>query len=467
MQSFNVTRGCIRHKLPEEALEEKENLKATNLKSYRNAVEYLFGLHRIGIKLGLDNINALLDFLKRPERRYPTIHFAGTNGKGSTAAMVYSILKNAGFKTGLYTSPHLVSFTERIRVNDVAISEEAVLEFTRSIVPLADKLKVSFFEVTTAMAFWYFRQQEVDIAVIESGMGGRLDSTNVLEPLATVLTPISFDHTNYLGSTLESIVREKAGIIKPGISCLTNNRNGNVRTLLEEICKQKGSSFIEATSVVNLNNIECNLNSCYFDLNFQDGDAQRIHLPLAGEFQSENARLAAAVAKVLSGKLQISNSNIYNGLRNAYWPARLQIIDEHPRTIVDVSHNPEGLRQSLNFIRNCDRKRQLKCVLSLQADKNYKEIARLLAANCVQVYVVPLNKGKPQNSGILCDAIRRAGGSAEIVPSASGALKLRRQQSEAATWLITGSHYLAGEIFEILQIPVIPAVSETVSGPVI
>ena len=441
-------------------------MDANYLETYGSAVDYLFGLHRIGIKLGLDNIHALLDFLKRPERRYATIHIAGTNGKGSTAAMLYSILKDVGYRTALYTSPHLVSFTERIRVNDVVIPKDAVLEFTRGIAPLADRLKASFFEVTTAMAFWYFREQKVDVAVIECGMGGRLDSTNILKPLATVITPISLDHTNYLGSSLQSIVREKAGIIKPGITCLTNNGNTTVRAFLKKICRQKKSPFADVRSVVQVNNRACDLAGCRFDLKFQDGTARRIHLPLSGAYQIENARLAAAAAKILSEKLEISNSNIYNGLRNVHWPARLQVIDEHPLTIVDVSHNPEGFRESLKFIQNCVENRALNCVLSLQADKNFSPIAELLGANCQQVYVVPLRKGKPQKPEILCGAIRQAGGRARIVPSVPAALHLRQKHNEDTLWLITGSHYLAGEVFELLQIPVVQTAPKSVFGPV-
>jgi len=191
---------------------------------YQRTTSYLFKLERFGIKLGLDNINSLLDFLDHPHRKWQSIHIAGTNGKGSTAAMLESVFIDAGLKVGLYTSPHLVDFTERIRINRIPITKKDVIEFTNRMKPVIESIAPSFFEVATAMAFWYFDKENVDLAIVEVGMGGRLDSTNVIYPVATIINSIGYDHQYYLGRTIREIAREKAGILKKNVPCFKRSK---------------------------------------------------------------------------------------------------------------------------------------------------------------------------------------------------------------------------------------------------
>ncbi|HSR13968.1 MAG TPA: bifunctional folylpolyglutamate synthase/dihydrofolate synthase, partial [Thermodesulfobacteriota bacterium] len=230
--------------------------------SYARVLDYLFGLQRFGIKLGLENTAALLRLLGDPHKRWPAVHIAGTNGKGSTAAFLDSILRSAGFRVGLYTSPHLVSFTERIRVNGAPIPERDVVRLTRQIRPFVEEMEragafgapsakaprggkatITFFEFTTAMAFLCFAEARVHIAILETGMGGRLDATNVVDPVVSAITPISMEHRQYLGNTLLQIAGEKAGIIKPGRPVVTTVRQPQILSLLEEKCRRANSSL--------------------------------------------------------------------------------------------------------------------------------------------------------------------------------------------------------------------------------
>ena len=212
--------------------------------TYSSAVEYLYGLQKHGIKLGLHNIRAILSRLERPERRYRTIHIAGTNGKGSTAAMAASMLTAGGHRVGLYTSPHLVDFRERIRVDGAMISELRVSELVIRMKLLAGAdLPLTFFELTTALALQYFAEESVDVAVLEVGMGGRFDATNVVEPVATAITTVSLDHEEYLGPTIERIAYEKAGIIKPGVPVIGGRLVGQAARLIRQIAAEQRAPF--------------------------------------------------------------------------------------------------------------------------------------------------------------------------------------------------------------------------------
>ena len=207
------------------------------MSKYQETLQYLFNLQLAGIKLGLDNVSALLKYMDNPQKKWPAVHVAGTNGKGSTAAFLFSILQQAGLRVGLYTSPHLVDFSERIRVNNQRITWEEIVDYTQRIKPQIDKNNNTFFEATSAIAFQFFADQRVDIAVIETGLGGRLDATNLVDPLITVITPIGYDHQQYLGDTIQQIAEEKAGIIKQGVSCVTNNNSPMTLEVFQKVCK--------------------------------------------------------------------------------------------------------------------------------------------------------------------------------------------------------------------------------------
>ncbi len=432
--------------MPEETT---KRAAAEKEKSYRETLTYLFQLHRVGIKLGLDNIRALLDFVGNPQAHFPAIHIAGTNGKGSTAAIIESILLCAGYKTALYTSPHLVDFRERIRVNRQMISVTEVVEFTRRVRPLVERIQPSFFEVTTAMAFAHFARRKVDIAVIETGMGGRLDSTNVVHPLSTLITPIDFDHQHYLGGSLREIAFEKAGIIKPGVPCLTNNRTPEVLAVLREQCKAKKSPFIDVAQESTYRLQQLELDGSRFIYRNARWEFDDLYLNLAGEYQLENARLALSALAHLSAPLPVDAPAVREGLAAVEWRGRLHRVSTDPAIFVDVSHNPGGVVRTLAFLHRFYSPEQINVITFLQEDKDYREIARLLGDGCGQCWVVDLPLGKPLPGKVYADALRQHGAPSAILKSFDEAEQLMHQSGHKGTvWLIIGSHYLAGEFYK-------------------
>jgi len=332
--------------------------------SYGETVGYLYGLQKYGIKFGLDNISRLMSALDNPHRSFFSVHVAGTNGKGSASAIIASILKTAGFKVGLFTSPHIVSFTERIRVNHEEITEDEVVRLAEEIRGIAGSSKdfsPTFFEVVTAMAFSYFKMKKIDIAVIEVGMGGRLDSTNIITPEVSVITSISHDHREFLGDTLKEISYEKAGIIKRGVPVVTSHQKPEAMEVIEKKAAENDDELHaygkDFSSILKREDIS----EICFD--YRSGDSFLMNdlvLPLAGEHQMENASVAIKAATIVLNKIRHisphppltkggmggNNSSsfthhlIREGLKNVRWPGRLEIIKEDPPILIDGAHNP-------------------------------------------------------------------------------------------------------------------------------
>ena len=337
---------------------------------YRNSLEYLFGLQRFGIKLGLSNITALLGHLGNPHQGLPAVHIAGSNGKGSTAAFLTSILRKAGYRVGLYTSPHLIDFAERIQVNGIPIAEERVVRLTDRIREVVGdmeksgelwpdssnlpenfdpkKATITFFEFTTAMALVYFQEERVDLAVLETGMGGRLDATNVIDPLLALISPISMEHQQYLGKTLLQIAGEKAGIIKPGRPLLTTARQPRVVALLEEKCREVNSPFYVHGRDFRGRKAGPQL----MDFRGSSHRWKDLRLGLAGGHQVLNASLALAAAEVLPEMgFPLKEDHLRKGLEETKWPGRLERVGDSPPILLDGAHNPGAtkiLRQALD-----------------------------------------------------------------------------------------------------------------------
>lgn len=418
---------------------------------YENTLGFLYSLQRNGIKWGLENIRALAHTLGDPQDKWPAIHIAGTNGKGSTAAILESILLKAGLKVGLYTSPHLVDFTERIRVNRQPIPGEEVIRFAGMIRPMIASTQPSFFEVTTAMAFWYFERQQIDIAIIETGMGGRLDSTNIVNPLISLITPISFDHQFYLGNTLEQIVGEKAGIIRPGIPCVTNNSDPAVLKVISNVAEERGSRLVKVNEKVSTRAVEMSPRGVAFELRWEGEPARNYFLNLPGSHQINNAALALTALRELPKLGPISEETICRGLQQVVWRGRIDLVSEDPAVIIDVSHNPAGFQVSFDFVLRYYRPEQITAVVFLQEDKDFRKIGELLARNTQRVLIVDLGMGKPLPPQILQNSIIRHGGTASIVPSLESIkeeMLLSRGRQEL--WLVIGSHYLAGAAYKVL-----------------
>ena len=311
-----------------------------------DTLEYLYNLHNRGIKLGLDNIESILSECKNPESNFKSIHIAGTNGKGSTASILAKLFQNNYKNVGLYTSPHLIRFNERIRINGKPISNKEIIRFTSEHRNFIDQNSITFFEATTAMAFDFFSKNKVDIAVIETGLGGRLDSTNVLKPEHTIITEIDFDHTHLLGETVEDITREKCGIIKDKTPNITINSEEKIKKVIKTF-SEKNNTKTDFLSKKEIKNIDQSKDT----MKFEYGN-QTYKLPQSGSYQAQNAILAIKTYK--KSNTNFLEKDIQKGLDNWYWPGRMQIMKKN--FFYDVAHNSSAVKilaNDLKDIYNC------------------------------------------------------------------------------------------------------------------
>ncbi|MBI4160903.1 MAG: bifunctional folylpolyglutamate synthase/dihydrofolate synthase, partial [Acidobacteria bacterium] len=326
---------------------------------YRRMELYLRSLERLGIRLGLDNVHRLLEAIGNPHRRYPAVLVAGTNGKGSVAAMLAAILRRAGVRTGLYTSPHLLGLEERIAVDGRPIPPDrlaaGILSLRDTIHSLlrsgALRTPPTLFEVTTAAAFAYFRAEDVRLAVLEVGLGGRFDATNVADPLLSILTPVALDHQEFLGDTLAGIAADKLGILRPGGVLLSGSQTSEVREVIRKTCREQGAAWVEAPQAVRV--VRCPTGTVSFL-------GRRIEVPplipgLAGEHQLDNAATAVAACEILGGRgFPIPPEAVRDGLAAVQWPGRLQLLPGRPRWLLDGAHNPAAARVLAEYLRRRD-----------------------------------------------------------------------------------------------------------------
>lgn len=427
----------------------------------RSALDYLFSLERFGIKLGLETTEKLLSMMGNPERSYKTIHVAGTNGKGSTCSFLASVLRSQGYRVGLYTSPHLMKFNERIQVNGIEITDEQLIELTEFIRNQFAKagLAPTFFEFTTGIAFEFFRRQKVDIAVIEVGMGGRLDATNVLLPIVSVITNISFDHQAHLGSTLLEIANEKAGIIKPGVPLVTGETDSEIRDVFERRCKKLKSEFQNSHDSIAVHKISSSLEGQVF--RSEGKICGEFFITLLGDHQLQNAQLAlSTIAQLRETGIVISENAIKEGLANATWRGRLEIVNKSPLVLVDGAHNVAGMNALVTFLRQLTKQcRELftlneqgqnkpqfsVLILAIASDKEHDLMVRDIVPLFKQV-IVTEGSFKPMPANKLVQAVKKYNSNVCIVQEPSIAI---RETLQVATKndviVITGSLYMIGE----------------------
>lgn len=405
--------------------------------SYPEAIERLYELRHLGSKLGLENTIHLAALLGNPQDRLSFIHVAGTNGKGSTCAFLESIYRNAGLKVGLFTSPHLISFTERLQVDRRRISETDVVRLVAEVESkfddFAPDLRPTFFETVTGMALRYFEEQRCDVVIWETGLGGRLDSTNIVTPLVSVITNVDLDHEKLLGETIEKIAWEKAGIIKPGIPVITGADHPAAIAVLEARARELGSPLrrIDRTR------------------SFPWLNSGR--LGLEGPHQVQNAALAVAVAETLAPRWPISRSRIGQALESTQWPARMQRVEfSDGRTwLIDGAHNPAGVRALRQSLRDGNRPfSPTALVVGILRDKDWQSMGRELAGIAPRILVVPVDNERTTSAEELASAFRQQGGSVEIFSSLAAALEAAAREKHL---LITGSLYLAGEALRYLD----------------
>lgn len=361
--------------------------------TYKETLDYLYVqmpmYQRIGAaayKADLNNTLTICDLLGNPQHAFRSVHIAGTNGKGSTSHMLASILQEKGLKTGLYTSPHLTDFRERIRINGIKIPEEKVIRFVEKYKPEFEKIQPSFFEMTVGLAFDHFREEKVDIAIIEVGLGGRLDSTNVITPLLSVITNISFDHMQFLGDTLEKIAKEKAGIIKPGIPVVIGESQEDIRQIFIEKAREEQSEIVFADAEFTAGKSstwEPDTGMMCIDI-FRNNTIYLSNLesPLGGNYQKKNIVTVCAACEVLASRVEPVSADdirigILNVIKNTGFAGRWQILSRVPLTICDTGHNEAGLWEVLDQISRTPHE-NLHFVFGLVNDKEIDNILQML-----------------------------------------------------------------------------------------
>jgi len=350
------------------------------------SLDYLYGLQRFGIKLGLENMRALKARLPALEEPLPSVHIAGTNGKGSVSVLLAEILKHSGLRVGLYTSPHLHCFTERIRINNVPISRKEMAVLAESVRQVSKGIPLTFFEATTAMALLAFKEHQVDIAVIETGLGGRLDATNVVEPQLCLITPISFDHSEHLGSSLAEIAAEKAGIIKSGVPVVIGKQELEVAEVLIAAATNH-----EATA--HLADRDFRWQGTHDNLSIDVGDSHLggLSCALAGEHQLDNFAQAVAAAFLLREQgVAVTDAAIRKAGKTVVWPGRLEWLGNSRQILLDVSHNRAGITCLANYLAEQNMSR-VHLVTGLSGVRDPAEILMPLVKCAVAVYAVPVS----------------------------------------------------------------------------
>ena len=410
---------------------------------YTEAVKYLYNLQKFGIKFGLSKTSNLLKALGNPHRGQHYIHIAGTNGKGSVAAFLASVLKQSGLKVGLYTSPHLVRFTERFRINDEEIAPEKAAALISDLkAGVVQEEPPTFFEATTAMALAYFAQEKTDIAIMEVGMGGRLDATNVIQPLVSVITNISMEHQAYLGNRLLDIAGEKAGIIKEGVGVITGVKQPRVLSLIRSICEKKKAPIRRLGRDFRYRTVNSKLH--YYGVLHK---YNRLRLGLHGRFQARNAALALAVIERLQEiGYQISLQQIRTGLASAVWPGRMHVVRKNPTVILDGSHNPAAIKALADTIASDFKYRSLILVIGIMEDKEIGEMLRKILPLADRIFYTRPVYARAASPEILEEKAAPLKRRGQVIPNLSDALDMALETADPADLIVVcGSLFTVGE----------------------
>jgi dihydrofolate synthase/folylpolyglutamate synthase len=409
--------------------------------------------------MGLENIKVLLHYLGNPELYFPSIHIAGTNGEGSTASMIASILTASGYRTGLYTSPHLIDFSERIRVDGKKISQDAIVYYAKLLRPLIDRRKATFFEATTAIAFQYFADMQVDIAIIETGLGGRWDATNVITPVLSIITNIGLEHTQYLGDTVEKIAAEKAGIIKPFTPYITGATQPEAIKNIADVAHQNKTKLFRSgkTGMIRLRNQT--IHGLTVDLTNDDQCIDNVFISLSGIHQLNNVRMVWDAISFLSsqeGFRKINSRRIRDGLSNIHlysgFRGRLDVLQQTPLIVADVAHNADGITQLIASLRMLVPAR---CVLvfGVMKDKSYIPMIDSLSSIARCSCLVRPSTERALGADVLTREFHARSKFAIMSGSVSDGIEIALNEVNSNEFiLVTGSHYVIGETLKKLGI---------------
>lgn len=423
--------------------------------SYASSVAFLYGLQRHGIKLGLETIRLLLAALEHPERRFPSLHIGGTNGKGSTAAIVASVLAAAGYRVGLYTSPHLVDFRERIRVNGELIAEDRVAALTDDLrAACPPGLSPTFFEFTTAMAFRHFAESAVDVAVLEVGLGGRYDATNVVTPLVSGITTVSFDHEEFLGHDLPSIAFEKAGIIKPLVPVVIGSLPSEAARVVEMVAKEQQAPLWRPGKDYSI--LGEHPGDCRFS-----GRRWRftgLSCPLQGTHQLDNLGCALMMTELAAERgLAISEQAVRDGVRGVEWEGRLETVGREPTLLLDGAHNPAAAEALSDYLRRLRARpahpeRSVILLIGMMRDKDHSGFLRAVLPLADQVVLTQAGLARSAPVETLRAAIPPSGPPVHVEPAVADALALARRLARPSDIIcVTGSLMIIGEVKALLR----------------
>jgi dihydrofolate synthase/folylpolyglutamate synthase len=411
------------------------------------SIDTLFKRTAFGIKPGLEVTSALLEKLGNPQRTLKCVHVAGTNGKGSVCAMIESVLRASGFKTGLYTSPHLFRFNERFRMNGREIADPALAQLIADVESAAANLTTrppTFFEISTAMAFEYFRREKVDYAVIETGMGGRWDATNVIQPVLSVITRIDFDHAEYLGAEIEKIAWEKAGIIKSGAPVICGPMPVEAEAVVYKEAREKKIPILGSDEAVFFQILERRRNDQLLNIEASGHEYPSVRLPLAGSFQMENCGIAVAALEDLAD-IEGFRLQMKRGLEAVRWPGRFQLLQEKPPVLYDGAHNPSGARALCQTLEEAFPRFENGFVFSFMKDKDVEGILKTMKPSAGKSWAFTL----PGERTMKAEEISAVGAKIGMDIQPVGEIKPALDWSEAGKKRLvcfTGSLYLPGEL---------------------
>ncbi len=424
--------------------------------SFQDTLDYLYGLEHFGISLGLENINELCSACGNPQDRLPIVHVAGSNGKGSSIAILRKLLRQHGLSVGVYSSPHLRHFSERIIINETPISEAEIVALTCKLRPVVEKIPriVTFFDFTTCMALLYFARQAPDIVLLETGLGGRLDATNVArKPLLTMVTNIALEHEEYLGSTLLAVAAEKAGILKPGVPLISGVKQEKLREFFAEKQREMAAAcdFLGRDFRIRRHR---DGSFSYYGSEYRFND---LRLAMSGRHQQDNAALALRALESLSheGLFEIEAQLVTEALAEVRWPGRLQKVGIKPDIYLDGAHNPHGIRALEPELRRLAADRRLILILGVMKDKRIKEMTARLAPLADEVIVTQAPLDRACSPERLAEEVKNHCPNVTITTSVAEALALARSRAQVDDLIfLTGSLYCVGEAFNVLDLPV-------------
>jgi dihydrofolate synthase/folylpolyglutamate synthase len=421
--------------------------------TYQETLDFLYRLEVERMDLKLERVAEALRLCGSPHSRFPALHIAGTNGKGSTAASLYSVLSAAGYRVGLFTSPHLVDFCERIRLGSRLISEQEVTEGVAAIRARVEPagIRLTPFEMMTVLAFAAFARACIDIAVVEVGLGGRLDATNVLSPLVSVITSIGLDHQVYLGPTLAHIAHEKGGIIKSGVPVVIGRVDAEPRAILCNLAYEKGSTV----ALCGQDFTFCENSTGGIDYQGLSWHLPDVRLGLRGRFQQGNAAVALAALEMIRSSFPVTAEHLRQGLRAAVWPGRLDVVSEQPLVILDGAHNPQAVETLVAELPALVRDKRVKLLFAVMRDKDWRAMIPILAQVAAEVVVTRVQQARAEDPAILQAAFAPLCPARVIADAREACRQLVAEAGPEEVVVVCGSLFLVGEVYPLFSSPAV------------